>query len=355
MPGVGERGRKAGRVVPAAPEGDTADRRERFDRWFDPCVDVAFRVLHDPEEAADTVQEVFASTKGPPRGTPFGTWALRSTRDEALNRLGRRWRPGGPGGSGPAPGEPPDLGDESTEVAWAANAALGASDASVLDLHLRHGFGVPEVAEALGLSANEAHQLLFRLKRRLGAAVRAWGLWSARRPDGTRCDGLEVAIEGSAAQAFGPEVVRAITQHAKDCRTCQHHQPIQGSPEAVFAAAPILPAGSVLRERVRAALGPQAAPPAAEAGGPDASASPAPPGPAADPAGPGGLPAPGGRAVPPEAPPRPPPPPPPPHHTMTSSAHLRGRSAPHHHRPTPYQSATEPSVHQPLRQQPQPA
>ena len=169
MRGVQELGRP--RAAIAGDAGSGADLRALFDRWFDPCVDVAYRILHDADEAADVAQHTFLAARpgtsgGPRRGAPFGTWALRTTRDEALNRRSRHWR-------SPPPERPPRAAsgarDEAAEVAWAAFAALGASDASALDLHLRHDFSVADVAEALGVSVNEAHQLLFRLKRRLGA------------------------------------------------------------------------------------------------------------------------------------------------------------------------------------------
>jgi DNA-directed RNA polymerase specialized sigma24 family protein len=241
--------------------------RTLFDRCFDPCVDVAFRILHDPDEAAEIVEQTFLGAgraPGVPRGSAsFGMWALRTARDRALNRLSRRWRSTPPDGifglgmAGPgegAAGAGAEVVDDTGELAGAMTAALGASDASLLDLHVRHGFDVHAIADALGLSHNEAHQLLFRLKRRLGAAVRAWVLWPDSHRGQPGCEGLQAAVESSGVRSFGPDAVQVIGHHTRACRQCQGRQTLRSSPEAMFAALPVVPAGSLLRDRTIAAL-----------------------------------------------------------------------------------------------------
>ncbi|HEY8526622.1 MAG TPA: sigma-70 family RNA polymerase sigma factor [Acidimicrobiales bacterium] len=278
--------------APAGSPGDGDDQRALVAQWFEPCVDVAYRILGDLDEAAEVAGHILVGSRpptlGPRRASSPGAWALRATRDEALSRLNRRRggdRPPPAAGGAGADAHDPD------GVMGAAFAALGASDASALDLHLRHGFEVGEMAEALGVSANEAHQLLFRLKRRLGAALRAWAVWPGRGADG--CAGLAGALAAEGVTAFGPDAVPVVTQHARSCDACQPHQ---GTPtaEADFAAVPVL-AVPDRRERALAAVaevrsaagsaapaGPDAAPP----GAPTTAGAGAPGAGAADPAGP---------------------------------------------------------------------
>src|SRR5690606_17724248 len=108
---------------------------------------------HDRDRAADVAQEAMATawqqldTLTSPGS--FGGWVLRIARNRALNRLEHERR------AVPVDDdrhlEPTDRlvvaagpedrveSDEATDLVWGAAAALGERDASVLDLHLRHG------------------------------------------------------------------------------------------------------------------------------------------------------------------------------------------------------------------------
>jgi len=104
----------------------------------------------------------------------FGGWVLRTARNRALNRLEKERRTVALGDEATttavdAVAATPDaaadaLAGTGADIVWAASAALGERDASILDLHLRHGMAASELAEALGVTPNNAHQLLFRLR-----------------------------------------------------------------------------------------------------------------------------------------------------------------------------------------------
>jgi RNA polymerase sigma factor (sigma-70 family) len=174
-------------LVLATRAGDGTAFGILFDRWFDRVWDVAWHVVRDREVAAEVAQDVFLvawqridDLREP---AAFGGWLLRTSRNRALNRLERERRTTPAGGPGdalmaalPDPGTDPATAAEDgsrDELVWAAAAALGERDASVLDLHLRHGLAPGEIAEALDVAPNHAHQLLFRLKERLATAIRS--------------------------------------------------------------------------------------------------------------------------------------------------------------------------------------
>lgn len=236
-----------------------------FDRWFDRVWDVAWRVVRDREVAADVAQDVFLvawqridDIREP---AAFGGWLLRTSRNRALNRLERERRTRPAGGTGDPvmadlPGRGPDPAtaaeDRSRdELVWAAAAALGERDASVLDLHLRHGLTPGEIAEALDVSPNHAHQLLFRLKERLAAAIRSWVLWRRGVP---RCADLRAALAGAGIAAFGPDAVRAIGRHAGGCDACAADRDEVLAPERLFAIVPMALAPPLLKAKAAAAL-----------------------------------------------------------------------------------------------------
>jgi RNA polymerase sigma factor (sigma-70 family) len=236
-----------------------------FDRWFDRVWDVAWHVVRDREVAAEVAQDVFLvawqridDLREP---AAFGGWLLRTSRNRALNRLERERRTTPAGGTGdpvmavlPDPGTDPATAAEDRsrdELVWAAAAALGERDASVLDLHLRHGLTPAEIAKALDVAPNHAHQLLFRLKERLAAAIRSWVLWRHGVP---RCADLRAALAGAGVAAFGPDAVRAIGRHAGGCEACAADRDEVLAPERLFAMVPVALAPPLLKAKAAAAL-----------------------------------------------------------------------------------------------------
>jgi RNA polymerase sigma factor (sigma-70 family) len=236
-----------------------------FERWFDRVFDVAWHIVHNRDTAAEVAQEAFATAwqqrNSLRQPESFGGWLLRIARNRGLNRLEREGR------SRP-------LGDEETLVAldtrtsggdaadqlidrerddlvWAASAALGEDDASLLNLHLRHELKAPELAEELGVEPNAAHQRLFRLKKRLADAVGAWVLWRRGAP---ACAALGTALTEAGLSAFDRAAATAIAAHAKRCEECDEARQLQLRPEALFAAVPLVPAGSLLKTKAAAAL-----------------------------------------------------------------------------------------------------
>ena len=236
-------------LVVAARGGDQQAFGRLFDRWFDPVHDIAWRIVRDRDVAAEVAQDVFlVAWQGLgdlEQPGSFGGWVRRIARNRALNRLDRerRSRPDGEAAAAALDRGAPDvdmtaaLGErEQNELVWAAAAALGERDASLLDLHLRHGMGAPEIAAELGVTPNNAHQLLHRLKGKLGGAIRAWVLW---RGGGTPCAGLDRAVADAGVTTFGAEAVRVVDRHAKGCATCEERRTLRLAPEALFAAIPI--------------------------------------------------------------------------------------------------------------------
>jgi RNA polymerase sigma factor (sigma-70 family) len=235
-----------------------------FERWFDRAFDVAWHIVHNRDGAADVTQEAFAaawqqigSLRQP---DSFGGWLLRIARNKALNRLQREQR------SRP-------VGDEETlvtldtrrsddptdnvaraehgDLVWAAAAALGEDDASVLSLHLRHGLGAAELADELGVKPNAAHQRLFRLKKRLADAIGAWVLWRHGQPS---CAVLQSILDDAGLTRFDAICARTIAAHGHGCSACDTSRELRLSPEALFGAMPLVTAEPALRARVAAAL-----------------------------------------------------------------------------------------------------
>ena len=164
-------------LVVAAKAGDDPAFAQLVDRWLDRCWDVAWRILQDRDLAADAAQDALVTAwqrlGDLERAESFGGWVLRITRNRALNLLERERRSMSTGDDTmlehhqepvPAAAATRLEAAERDALVWEAAAALGERDASILDLHLRHGLGPGELAEELDVAPNLAHQLLFRLR-----------------------------------------------------------------------------------------------------------------------------------------------------------------------------------------------
>lgn len=268
-------------LVERARAGDADAFGQLYDAWFDRVHDLAARIVHDPGGAADVAQDAFLaawrSLDGLRDADAFGGWLLRITRNTAFNRRRHddRTRPVDTEAMaviedrGPSAADAPagfrveeragELGDparvaedeELVALVWESADALGARDAEVLHLHLRHGFKPAEIAETVGVTRNHANQLVHRVKERLGGAIRARVLWRGGQP---ACDELAAALRSAGVERFGPEAVAVATDHAEHCDACAERRTLRLAPTALFAATPIAAAPAALKELVAGGL-----------------------------------------------------------------------------------------------------
>ncbi len=245
-----------------------------FDRWYDRCWNVARNIMRSDDLAAEVAQDAMLAgwqrldqLENP---DAFGGWLLRITRNRALTRLEREGRSRATGDEivsamrdrNIAHSQDEPLGAQAQpsvesameihdrqELVWAASAALGERDASLLDLHLRHGLTPAEIAAELGVEANAAHQQLFRLRNKLGDAIGSYLLWRNGR---TLCRGLAAAVSGEVA--FDRSVAKAVAKHQKTCEECSERRAGLVSPTKLFASAPFLVVPFQFKVKAAAAL-----------------------------------------------------------------------------------------------------
>jgi RNA polymerase sigma factor (sigma-70 family) len=252
-------------LVLSAQTGDPDAFGVLFDRWFDRVFDVAYRIVRDQEVAAEITQDVFlvawTHMSGIKQPASFGGWLLRTVQNRAINRLERERRSiavdddelamhTNRDGSHIDPVEALHQ-SEQADLVWAAADALGERDASVLDLHLRHGLEAPELAETLGVTVNNAHQMLYRLRKRLGTALRGWVLWRGGEP---ACRELATGLRMAGITSFGPAAVARIERHTNGCTQCVGRGEQRFAPEALFAAGPLVAVAPWLKAQVVADL-----------------------------------------------------------------------------------------------------
>ncbi|MGA9277968.1 RNA polymerase sigma factor, partial [Ilumatobacter sp.] len=248
--------------------GDATAFAPLFERWYDRVYNVARGVVRRPELAADVAQDAFVSAWQQldrlDDVNAFGGWLLRITRNRALDALRRE------GHSSPTDDEtvvalrdrdlpspvaamasvgPAEAAEvhEREQLLWAAAAALGERDASLLDLHLRHGLSPAELAEDLGVTPNHAHQLVHRLRNRLGDAIGAFLLWNRGSP---HCP----VLAGRTGSSFDADVASTVKRHIRSCTACSEERRRHTDPTKLFAAVPFALAPLAFRGRAAFAL-----------------------------------------------------------------------------------------------------
>nr|WP_241747888.1 sigma-70 family RNA polymerase sigma factor [Microbacterium aquimaris] len=261
-------------------EATRAGHRDAFARlveaWFDRCWEVSWRILRDRDRAADVTQDVFLTawqkldTLADPGA--FGGWVLRMSRNRSLDRLSHERRvqptdeewtlePRDPTATALADPEREAVRSEAYDLVWDAAAALGERDASILDLHLRHGLEPRELAGELGIDPNAANQALHRMRGRLGAAIRARVLWRKGNPD---CAALAADLHRAPSTTFDTRLVRLIDRHVKSCEECTERERRAAVTLAAFAAVPFVALAPTLRATSAQALAAHGVPVPAE-------------------------------------------------------------------------------------------
>jgi len=267
-------GRTDTELVQAARGDEPEAFGELFQRWFDRSWNVARAIIREDDLAAEIAQDAMLKAwqgldqlQNP---DAFGGWLLRITRNRALSRLEREQRSRATednvvsglqdrqrqqghdsllgGQAGPDVDVVVDVRDRQ-ELVWAAAQALGERDASLLDLHLRHGLSPAEIADEMGVEANAAHQQLFRLRGKLGEAIGSYLLWRNGRP---LCQGLAAAVSGR--KAFDRSVSRAVTKHQVRCQECSERRAGLVDPAKLFASVPLLVVPAQFKTTAAAAL-----------------------------------------------------------------------------------------------------
>ncbi|HYC76101.1 MAG TPA: RNA polymerase sigma factor, partial [Planctomycetota bacterium] len=152
---------------PSAAEARSAEAVARFEA---PLVRYVTRLLGDPEEARDVVQETFLKLVRAPAADTEGRmaeWLYTVARNRAVDVKRKRRRVEGlaperaAAAPDPArsPAEAAEMRDEAS-VAAAALAALPENQQEALRLKLQHGLAYKEIASVMGVSATYVGWLL---------------------------------------------------------------------------------------------------------------------------------------------------------------------------------------------------
>ncbi len=256
--------------------GDPSALGGIYDRYADSLHDTAAAMLNDRNEAADVLHDVIliaaerlGQLRDPDRLKP---WLFAILRNEVYRRSKKRRRTIVTDFSGSDDGY--DLVDDQTievgegvaddaagedlaELVRGAARGLDERDQLVLELSVRQGLGGQDLADALGVSANQSYTLVHRMRERVERSLSAYVVAKAGRNDCGELDKLLGAWDGE----FNVLIRKRVSRHVDKCETCDSRRR-RVAPLAMFAAAPVYAAPAGLRDRILGAAAIHAAAPA---------------------------------------------------------------------------------------------
>ncbi|MEL6890745.1 MAG: sigma-70 family RNA polymerase sigma factor, partial [Actinomycetota bacterium] len=252
--------------------GDPGALAGIYDRYSDTLYDTAAAMLNDRDEAADVLQDTvllaaerLGQLRDPSRLKP---WLFAILRNEVYARTKRRRRTVATDfsdgsddyiGVDMADDRQPDTGDAVAEqlagdemAALLRGAARGLDerDQLVLELSLRQGLDGQDLADALGVSANQSYTLVHRMRERVERSLGAYAIARAGRKDCDDLDSLLASWDGE----FSVLIRKRVARHIDNCDTCSTNR-TKVAPLALFAGAPALAAPPGLRDRILSKAG----------------------------------------------------------------------------------------------------
>jgi RNA polymerase sigma factor (sigma-70 family) len=242
-------------LVEAARSGDDTAWAAIYDRYADKLHDHCHRILRDRDEAADALHDAFLAAsrnlhqlRDPSRLRP---WLYSICRHVSLRRLKARGRVELTDAPDEMSAPPDDLdrgvrSQELAELVWAAAAGLGPRDQALLDLNLRQGLEGQDLADAMGTSLSNSYVMLSRMRDQVERSLGALLIARLGRED---CHELAKLLKDWDGR-FSPLLRKRVARHVDGCDVCSEKRKTLVSPLALLAAAPLVPAPSLLKTRV---------------------------------------------------------------------------------------------------------
>jgi RNA polymerase sigma factor (sigma-70 family) len=240
------------RLVGLAQNGQQEAFAELYNRYFDRVFDFLSRMLRNRAEAEDVAQDTFIrAINGIDRlesGNKFKSWLFTIARNTALNRIEREKRTR-PLVFADDDGEDVELDlvdsdrfgspDEAAQanataaLVWEAAAGLSPKQYSLLDMHLRQGLDSAEIADVLGVTANNGYVMLNRLRTAVEESI---GAYVMMREGRRHCADLDAALTEAGIASISPGARRLVRRHVEGCEVCQKTQAEMVSPTAILGA-----------------------------------------------------------------------------------------------------------------------
>jgi RNA polymerase sigma factor (sigma-70 family) len=225
-------------IVAGDPEGLAA----AYDKYACDLYGYCRSLLHEPDDAADVVQDTFviaasklAGLREPAR---LRSWLFAVARNECLRWLKSR-HAAAPLQDAPEPtDDSADVGvaaerAETVALVRAAVAGLNDGERDVIN-QLWHGLEVPEVADVLGVSRTYAYTLFSRAREQLEASVAVLIVGRCGRRDCAALDSLLGDWDGR----LTARLRRRVGRHIDRCLVCSDRRRRELTPAMLYGLTP---------------------------------------------------------------------------------------------------------------------
>jgi hypothetical protein len=159
---------------------------------------------------------------------------LMATRERSLEHLrANGWDSLGEGNQGATGFHDSPAIRYRVELAHAGAVVQGAANASLVDLHGRHGVAEAVLGDALGVTGAAVGLRLAHLRKEFGDAVAAFTIWNGGRPS------CAVLTEALGRDAFDHDVLDTTDRHRRSCAECAREYRSIVNPAGLFLTAPV--------------------------------------------------------------------------------------------------------------------
>jgi RNA polymerase sigma factor (sigma-70 family) len=215
------------RLAQALRDGDPTALAEIYDFYAPRLFDYSHALLRDQDLAADALhdsliatQEHISKLREPER---FRSWLYAIVRNECLRLLSD---PDRPDQRHEAPEQPEDAFldaeerqrlEDTRQLVHSALAGLSARQREAVDLSARHDLSAEELAGVLGVSTQQATELVAQARDGLDNAFAAAIIARTGRED---CPSVAALVDEN-TWPLPPDVCRKLVRHMESCPTCR--------------------------------------------------------------------------------------------------------------------------------------
>jgi RNA polymerase sigma factor (sigma-70 family) len=244
-----------GEIVAAIVAGEPDGLAAAYDRYAPALHAYCRSLLIEPADAADAVQDTFIITAAKVGGLrdpdKLRPWLYSVARNECFRRLRARGLSAPLDEAGEMSADEPDpaVGPEREELRTlvrAALAGLNSGDREIIELNLRHVLDGADLADALGVSRNQAHALVSRARSQFEGSL---GALLVARTGRDSCTDLEDILAG-----WDGEITvllrKRINRHISNCELCGERKRRELSPAMLLSLLPMIALPPGLREQV---------------------------------------------------------------------------------------------------------
>lgn len=244
------------RLAQALRDGDANALAEIYDFYAPRLFDYSHALLRDQDMAADALhdsliatQEHIGKLREPER---FRSWVYAIVRNECLRQLSDPERPR-------QRHEAPDQNEdafldaeerqrleETRRLVHSALAGMAARHREAIDLSARHDLSAEELAGVLGISSQQAAELVAQARDDLDDSLAAAIIARTGRGD---CPSVAALVDEH-AWPMPPDVARKLMRHVESCPTCRDRRKRKVSTNRLMQVLPVAAMPSDLRMAV---------------------------------------------------------------------------------------------------------